>query len=189
MDAIDRRDFLVMSSAGAVSLGLSSAVTQAATTGETRSPGVRMHGDGLGLSPAQYADRLAQLAAAGSIEEDYYSLGGSLTYGWVYAAVANHYLTGFSQRFAKAVQRSEEIFGLLDGQSALEVERFPSGTNVAKLRVSGVEPERFRQRLETSSIDLAAPLGDGSGFKIQVNETWSAMPPETIAEALVQASS
>ena len=52
MDAIDRRNFLMMSSAGAASLGLSGSVAQAATSEETPSPVVRMHGDGLDLSPA-----------------------------------------------------------------------------------------------------------------------------------------
>lgn len=68
MDAIDRRDFLMMGSAGAASLGLSGSVAQAATNEETPSPVVRMHGDGLDLSPAEYANRLAQLAAAETVK-------------------------------------------------------------------------------------------------------------------------
>ena len=385
MDDLDRRNFLLMGSAGAASLGLSSTTVQAATTQETWLPVVRMHGDGLGLSPAEYADRLVRLAAAETIEPDYYSrggsvealeremaahlgkeqaiflptgtlanqlavrllagdngrvlvqaeshlyndsgdclpqlsrlqviglasdeatfsleqvqaeveraatgkvrtpirsiaiespvrrlwgqvfefeemkrisafareqgiglhldgarvflaepytgvgpaeyaalfdtiyvslwkylnagsgailagpaallddlyhvrrmFGGSLTYGWVYAAVARDYLKGFSQRFGDAVERSEELFALLDRDSAIDVERVPGGTNVAKLKVRGVELESFRRRLEERSIDLSQPLADGSGFKVQVNETWARQSAETISRAMIQASS
>ncbi len=80
------------------------------------------------------------------------------------------------------------VFRLLEDHPATEIERLPRGTNVAKLKVSGVESERFRQRLEQSSIDLPRPLTDGSGFKIQVNETWRAKTPETIAETMIQAA-
>ena len=385
MDEIDRRDFLIMSSAGAAALGAGGGAAHAATAGETREPVILMHGDGLDLSPADYAQCLAQLVAAGTVHSDYYSqggsvetlekqmaehlgkesaiflptgtlanllavrqlagehgrvivqeeshlyndsgdglptlsrlqviglvpgkatfslgqvqaeveraasgkvrtpirtisiespvrrlwgqtfdfeemkkisafaaeqgiglhldgarlllaesytgvspaeyaslfdtvyvslwkylnagsgailagsteqiddlfharrmFGGSLIYGWVYAAVAGHYLPGFSDRFGDAVRRSEEIYRLLSKRQSFEIERVPAGTNVVKLKVSGIRPEQFRQRLRETLIDLPEVLSDGSGFKIQVNETWNARAPEEIAETMIEAAS
>lgn len=183
-----------------------------------REQGIGMHLDGArlflaepytGVSPVQYAALFdtvyvslwkylnagsgAILAGPAQQLDDLHHarrmFGGSLINGWVYTAMANHYLEGFAERFAHAVHRSEEVFRLLENRPNLEIERIPNGTNVAKLRVTGVDSGRFRQRLERTCIDLPEPLADGSGFKIQVNETWSAQDPQMIAGSMVQAAS
>ena len=114
--------------------------------------------------------------------------GGSLPYAWPFAAVAESYLAGFSERFAAAVRSSEEVFKLLDDDSTLKIERVPDGTNVVKMTADGTDPELIRKRLRESSIDLPAPLPDGSGFKVQINETWQSQSPEQIAEAMRRAA-
>ena len=52
---IDRRNFLMMSSAGAAALGLGSGAAEAGEPADRPSPVVRLHGDGLGLTPGEYA--------------------------------------------------------------------------------------------------------------------------------------
>lgn len=48
----------------------------------------------------------------------------------------------------------------------------PEGTNVAKLGVEAGDLAGFRDRLTDRGVQLSEQLADGSGFKIQVNETW-----------------
>ncbi len=115
--------------------------------------------------------------------------GGSLPYGWAFAAVAGHYLEGFSDRFQEAVNGSEEVFRRLGLQSGFEIERVPNGTNTSRLKVAGTNAQEFRRRLAERNIDLPKPLEEGAEFKIQVNETWRFMAPELLFEALVEARS
>ena len=75
MNEIDRRDFLMMGSAGAAALGMAGRESKEAATGGSDLP-VRLYGDGLALEPGEYASELARLAAAGETEPDNYSLGG-----------------------------------------------------------------------------------------------------------------
>lgn len=113
--------------------------------------------------------------------------GGSLPYSWAFAAVAEHYLEGFSERFQEAVEVSEKVFSRLEKESGFEIERVPAGTNTFRLKVAGTGPREFRQRLTERDIDLPEPLADGTGFKIQVNETWRFLTPDRIADALIEA--
>jgi threonine aldolase len=113
--------------------------------------------------------------------------GGSLPYGWAFAAVALHYMEGFSDRFQEAVGVSEEVFKRLEQRSDFEIERVAGGTNTSRLKVAGTDAQEFRRRLSKLDIDLPEPLADGTGFKIQVNETWRFMAPAQIAEALIEA--
>ncbi len=133
----------------------------------------------------------AILAGPGALLEEMFHTrrmyGGSLPYGWAFAAVAGHYLEGFSDRFQEAVSGSEEVFKRLEQQSGFEIERVPDGTNVSRLKVAGTDAQQFRRKLAERNIDLPEPLADGTGFKIQVNETWRFQAPEWLAEALIEA--
>ena len=73
---IDRRDFIRLGSVGAAGFSLTgAAVSSTAAVLEADRP-VLFHGDGLNLSPREYADVLAGITASGDLEEDYYSNGG-----------------------------------------------------------------------------------------------------------------
>ncbi len=186
-------------------------------SGHARDQGIGMHLDGArmflappytGVSVKQYAELFDTVyvslwkyfnAGSGAIlagpdallEEMYHTrrmYGGSLPYGWAFAAVAEHYLEGFSDRFQEAVDVSEEVFRNLESRSGFEIERLPNGTNVAKLKVAGTDLKRFRERLAENHIDLPEPLADGTGFKIQVNETWRFLTPDRLAGALIEAA-
>ena len=97
--------------------------------------------------------------------------GGSLPAAWVLAAIALHYQRGFPKRFSAAAAQAEELFDRIGDHPRLAVERVPEGTNVAKLRVETDDLGDFRDRLADQGVQLSDPLADGSGFKIQVNET------------------
>jgi hypothetical protein len=56
------------------------------------------------------------------------------------------------------------------------------------MKVAGTDPQRLRERLAENNIDLPEPLADGTGFKIQVNETWRFLTPDRLAGALIEAA-
>lgn len=95
--------------------------------------------------------------------------GGGLSSVWPYAAVALHYVAGFSDRFAAAVRISEELIGGLERHGAFAIERVSRGTNLFRLRVRGVDPVTFRQRLAANGVLISAPQNES--FLMGVNET------------------
>jgi threonine aldolase len=115
--------------------------------------------------------------------------GGSLPYGWAFAAMAGHFLEGFSDRFQEAVNGSEDVFKRLEQEPGFEIERVSDGTNTARLKVAGTDAQEFRRKLAERDIDLPEPLADGAGFKIQVNETWRFMASGQLAKALIETRS
>jgi threonine aldolase len=111
--------------------------------------------------------------------------GGGLSSVWPFAAIARHYATGFGDRYATAVQVSEELVRILPQRGPFAVERVPSGTNLFRLRVPAGDPAAFQKRLAAQQIMLAAPRGDV--FLIGVNETLNRTRASDLADALVRA--
>jgi threonine aldolase len=192
-----------------------------AISAAAREQGIGLHLDGArvflaepytGVAPAEYAALFdtvyvslwkyfncgsgAILAGPAALLDDLFHtrrmFGGSLPAAWMLAAVASHYLPGFRERFAEAAGRSEEVFRQLESHAGFAVERIAGGTNIAKLRVSQVDPALLRERLKQVSIDLPEPIpvpvAGESVFKIQVNESWLRQPPEAIVRAIVEAA-
>jgi len=128
----------------------------------------------------------AILAGPSAILDEMYHVrrmfGGGLYNAWPFAAVALHYLTGFSDRFSRAIRISEELISALRRQDAFTIERIPSGTNLFRLRVRGADVAVFRKRLAGAGVLLPPPSSDGS-FLIGVNETLN----RTTGSALVDA--
>src|SRR5947209_6814764 len=79
MGTVSRRTFLA-SGAGCVAVGAGASRAPAATRAraEQPTPIVRFFGDGLYLSPAEYADLLARLAQSGKAKADVYLNGGAV---------------------------------------------------------------------------------------------------------------
>jgi threonine aldolase len=100
--------------------------------------------------------------------------GGGLPHVWPFAAVALHYVDGFSQRFRSAT----------DGN--FEFERIPNGTNIFRMRLTGVNGPVYHGRLESAGITAALPPA-GDWFNLQVNETWTRLPAAAIVARLRQA--
>jgi len=111
--------------------------------------------------------------------------GGALNQAWPYAAVALHYLNGFSERFARAIKVSDDLIRALDRVDGVAVERIPSGTNLFRLRVMRTNAPELQKRLEARGIVLANPTADGT-FLVGVNESWNRTTGAELAAAFVR---
>jgi threonine aldolase len=109
---------------------------------------------------------------------------GSLVYqGWESAAVALHYVEGFSGRFAAAVRRGEALVRLLEADSRFRVGRVKGGSNVFGFALgSGAPLDELRDRLSRTGIVLGGAKG-ATEAAIQINETIVRRSPEDIARA------
>jgi threonine aldolase len=114
---------------------------------------------------------------------------GSLIYqGWQSAAVALHHFNGFGDRYQSAVRNGEKLFQLLETSGKFGIERVPSGSNIAKLRLANSAPlDPLRDRLSQSGIRIAAARG-GTVANLQINETINRRTAEEIARTFVSAA-
>ncbi len=116
--------------------------------------------------------------------------GGSLRQAWPYAAVALHYLDGFSERFQRAAAASETLFRALREQPGCEVLRSPASTNVTLLRISGGNASTLPERLDRRGIAIRPALAASSEhaeFELVTNETILRRPIAEIIDAFVEA--
>lgn len=97
--------------------------------------------------------------------------GGGLHQAWPYAAVANYYLDGFAERFAKAVVVSEELIKKLSANSRFEIHRIASGTNIFRLTVRGMEAKLLSENLKNKNIVARAGGPTPNDLILQVNES------------------
>lgn len=182
-----------------------------------RREGIRLHLDGAriflqaaytGRSVAEYAQPFdtvyvslykyfnapsgAILAGPRAVLDEIYHprrmFGGGLAQAWPFAAIALHYLDGFDGRFSRAVRTAKDLVEGLTRHGAFTVSPIANGTNLFGLRVAGVEPELFRQRLAASGIQAGAPAATGA-FLIAVNETWARRPSADLVQAFTAALS
>src|SRR5262245_948575 len=99
--------------------------------------------------------------------------GGGLAAAWPFAAVALHYLSGFDERFTRAVHTSEELIRRLGQHQSFAIERIAPGTNLFRLTVKSPDAMAFQKRLESRRVLLSPPQRDR--FLIGVNETLNRM--------------
>src|SRR6266542_4141330 len=111
--------------------------------------------------------------------------GGGLNTVWPFALVALHYLSGFEERYGKAVRISEDWIRSLQQHGAFTVERIPSGTNLFRVRVKGADPIAFQKRLAANGVMLSAPQRDT--FLVGVNETLNRTTAAELTAAFSQA--
>lgn len=166
---------------------------QAAYTGETIIDTVRPF-DTVYISLYKYFNAASGAILAGPrdlLDGMYHTrrmFGGGLSSVWPFAAVALHYLDGFSDRFGRAVRLSEDVIRQLQSHGVLAVERIPSGTNIFRLRARGRDASELRKRLSAMGVRLAEPQADGA-FLVGVNETLNRTTAAALADALVRATS
>jgi threonine aldolase len=111
--------------------------------------------------------------------------GGALYQAWPYAAVALHYLDGFSERFTRAIGVSEDLIRALGRVDGVTVERVPAGTNLFRLRVTRTDAVALQKRLAARGIVLANPSANGT-FLVGVNESWNRTTGAELADAFVR---
>jgi len=112
--------------------------------------------------------------------------GGGLSHAWPFAAVALHYVTGFSDRFSSAIRSSDELIRALSAHDAFTIERIPAGTNLFHLRVRGTDVTAYQKKLAGLGVVLPEPSPNGS-FLIGVNETLNRTTATTLADAFRRA--
>ena len=112
--------------------------------------------------------------------------GGGLCHAWPFAAVALHYLGGFSDRFSRAIRSSDELIRALSEHDAFTIERIPSGTNLFHLRVNRTDAAVFQKKLAAQGVILPPQAPDGR-FLIGVNETLNRTTATTLADVFQRA--
>jgi threonine aldolase len=116
--------------------------------------------------------------------------GGSLRQAWPYAAVALHYLDGFSERFERAAAAADHLWNALAKDQNCEVLRCATATNVTRLRVTGKDAAALPERLLTGGITIRSPLRAlpaGAEFELFTNETILRRPIAEIVEVFAAA--
>jgi len=116
--------------------------------------------------------------------------GGGLRQAWPYAAIALHYLDGFSERFGHAAAAADNLFAALREHGCCEIVRSAASTNVTRLRVCGGDAARLPERLLEHGVAIrpalrAAP--EGAEFELFANETILRRPAAETIEAFVKA--
>jgi threonine aldolase len=112
--------------------------------------------------------------------------GGGLNHVWPFAAVARHYLDGFSDRYSRAVKTSEDVIATLRQRGGFSIERIPSGTNLFRLKAPSGDPVAFQKRLAARGVMMPEP--QQGAFLVGVNETLNRTTAAELTEALVQAA-
>ena len=116
--------------------------------------------------------------------------GGGLRQAWPYAAVALHYLDGFGERFGRAAQATDNLFGALREHGRCEILRSAAATNVSRLHVRGSGAADLPERLLEDGIAVRPALhasAEGAEFELFTNETILRRPTEETIEAFVKA--
>ena len=116
--------------------------------------------------------------------------GGSLRQAWPYAAMALHYLDGFTERFERAAAAADDLFRALREHDNCELLRPASGTNVTRLRVGGRDAAALPDRLLTLGIAIR-PVQNASPeraqFELFTNETILRRPTTEIIASFSKA--
>lgn len=112
--------------------------------------------------------------------------GGNLWNGWPAALVAGYYMDGFIERHRAGVAVSEEVFRGLAKNPRIAIERTPSGTNVTRMTLRGIDPAAVVGRLEERGLRLQEPSSTGE-VVVTVNETWARKTATAIVKAFEEA--
>jgi threonine aldolase len=115
-----------------------------------------------------------------------HQFGSMILRGWESAAVALHYLNGFTDRYAAAVRNGETLLKLLAASGKVHVERVNHGSNIASIRLASGTTDALQLRLAGVGIVLRG-VKDSPQTNLQINETLNRRPPEEIAQEFLKA--
>jgi len=131
------------------------------------------------------AGKRAQMEKVAALRHPF---GSALWQGWESAAVALHFLNGFSDRYARAVSSGNALLRALEADERFRVERVPDGSNVFGFKLaSAAELDAFRAKLAQANILMNAPR-KATQTTISINETLNRRAPEEIAREFVKAA-
>ena len=97
--------------------------------------------------------------------------GSGLHQSWPFVAVANYYVDGFEDRYAKAVNISEEFIKRIKNNSRFEIQRVEQGSNIFRMKINGMSSATFIDSLKTNGITAAADVTKTDTLLCQVNES------------------
>jgi len=116
-----------------------------------------------------------------------HQFGSGLYHAWQPAAVALHYLEGFTERYQSAVERSEELLRLIQDSAGIRLERVPSGSNIVGIHIPDGRAGTFQQRLADAGIIVRKPAPDSQIIWLMINETINRRPPQELARQFLAA--
>jgi len=177
-----------------------------------RDAGVGLHLDGArmfmqaahqGHSPAQYAASFDTVYV--SLYKNFNAAGGAVLAGpqktldgllherrmfggspynvWPMAAVAMLFADGFTEEYRGAKAVVDQLMDNLEDDKRFLFEKIPDGSNSLWLKLDGVDPTAFIDRLATKDIHLRAPRPEWDGLLIMINPTISRGTAADLARA------
>src|SRR5260370_17329422 len=78
--------------------------------------------------------------------------GSQVYHAWEPAAIALHYLDGFTGRYEAAVRNGENLCRLLAGPGRFKVERIEHGSNILRLKLSSATADILQERFARPGI-------------------------------------
>ncbi|MGE3704989.1 MAG: low specificity L-threonine aldolase [Vicinamibacterales bacterium] len=112
--------------------------------------------------------------------------GGGLYQAWPAAALALHYLDGFTERYRRAIAVSEDLIARLAADGRFTIAREPHGTNLLRLTPKTTDPKAYRERLFARGVALGAPGATGA-FLLATNETLNRASADRLARTFTDA--
>ncbi len=97
--------------------------------------------------------------------------GSGLSQAWPFTLIANYYVDGFEERYAKSVAISETLFTNLAKHSQFKIQKIPYGTNITKLILENVNAKMFTENLIKNSIHVGYRATSPNELLLQTNES------------------
>jgi threonine aldolase len=97
--------------------------------------------------------------------------GSGLSQAWPFTLIANYYVDGFEERYAKSVAISETLFTNLAKHNQFIIHKIPNGTNITKLVLENVNAKMFTENLLNSSIHVGYRASSPNEIILQTNES------------------
>jgi len=113
-------------------------------------------------------------------------IGSQVCHAWEPAAIALHYLDGFTGRYQSAVRNGEDLCRLLAAQNKFKIERIEHGSNILRLKLSTGTADILQERLARAGIVIRGQK-NSQQVTIQINETLNRRPAEEIAQEFARA--
>jgi threonine aldolase len=112
--------------------------------------------------------------------------GSQVLHAWESAAIAMHYLDGFTGRYQAAVRNGEMLFRLLAAQDKFKIERIEHGSNILRLKLSTGTADILQERLARAGIVIRGQK-NSQQVMMQINETLNRRPADEIAQEFARA--